>query len=350
MKHRILPLILFAGGISAFYFSVTSNAAFNASLTQDAATNFNNGGISITLDVLAVAFACSFGTCLARRHFGSAIVVASLALVMALFSLSSSIGYSASGRIANSRVQAEIAKQEGERAAARTKALVSQADWLKGQVVEAPRSTRQTFMAESTSALNLAYATPTGPIDLAAMSKRVMPDAGAQIIAEIAGVPVERAQLGMAIAIAVLLIVGKVGAFAVGSHMWVREEAGPIEPAKARIDIPVADLPKIEIASTPDLEEFDEAPPAHNVVTLPRRKLGPIEAIEAFVESVICDRPFDSNVMFAAYKRFCTDANVEARAKRFFMRTAGEMGIQVTNLQGGTMIMWRPGSHTALAA
>lgn len=263
MAHRrsdyFYPVFLAALGTAALVLTLVMNYYFGTTLALDHHAQIIQGASSVVIDTMVVGLALASGALVRKGKFVTGIFAGAITVAFALFSITSTVGFSASQRMAIS-AKAEIAKNNAnELATAKTKDAQSVRDetlkWLQNTAVNAVSRREREGLYSSIAEL------ATKPIDIVGTQSAADPtDMQAVAISNLMSraslsVKPSDVQLFMAIALGVLLISGKAFCFWLASYLW------PTAPIAAAAAPTVRVTQNSRALRSQDEDGEDELPP-----------------------------------------------------------------------------------------
>jgi hypothetical protein len=230
LLNRLTAAGLFLAGLAALGLTMAMNWRFGQGLAIEA-DSYLSASAYLVIDSMTALSALALGQRVAVKAWTSAAVAGVALVLFGMASMISLIGFGASNRMAI----AAAAKAEGEAIAGQhqeaLKARLAHADWLRKQSLttngaDMSKADRKLFLKESTDAVKSVETMSTPKID----PRSIIPDAQATVLANLAGVPVEKVQFALVALLSVLLIVAKATAMGFAGLLWSAKPADKVRP------------------------------------------------------------------------------------------------------------------------
>lgn len=241
---RLLCFGLFCAGLAAMSLTAAMNTELGRSLASTDYGSALQGGAALNVDVLFALIALSAGALFNLGRRGTGVIVALVAALFGLYSVSGVIGFGAKERVAKVRT-AEVHQQRIDDAArlqyqAAIEAKKEHLQWLRATLVKA-QSEGYSKTYRDALLVQIAQAAGEQVEVKAATVSNAMPDAQAAVLAGVAreagvSVSVEDVQLVLIGGLALLLVLGKGLAFGLATALWPRREVVEAEASRGEAE------------------------------------------------------------------------------------------------------------------
>lgn len=217
----LLALGLIVGGAAALAITLKINFHFGSGLAVTETGAELQGLSSLVVDVMAALLALATGALLRKRHRIIGVGALLLTLCFGAYSLTSAVGFGAAERLSLAEGRRLAAADGQARAKAVQDARIAYVEWLKRTATSRPKDAKTLIEATSNEIDKLAKGQVAAPT--------LLPDAQAAAFAHLTSIDQERIQLWLVVALASLLVLGKIVGFTLGAFLW--PSATPPPPA-----------------------------------------------------------------------------------------------------------------------